>query len=118
VSNLTLNDVKRSAAKFNGTVEISKIGHDTTIYVNAPPGFVWSSEGIHCLTGGTWNYDKQWLQDVFKDLIKRINYGITKCENAECDICEEDKLNVQDIINKAQEFNTAILKLAKLPNTY
>lgn len=71
----TLNDVKKVAASFGGSIEITK-GSPTAIEALAPDGNKWSENG--CQTLSSWIYSewKESRTEAYEDLINRMNCGI------------------------------------------
>lgn len=67
----------------------AKIGYWAGALVsNAKPGYVWSCSGdIHELVA---DLSGQSEEEAAKDLIDRMNYGIEKCQDVDCDWCNDD----------------------------
>lgn len=82
----TLQQAKKVAEKFKATLVDDKSGNHHECRCEAPKGFVWKCDGtIHELIDSCY---RPWKPD-YQDLIDRMNYGIEKCEEINCEWCNE-----------------------------
>ena len=60
------------------------------VEVEAPRGFCWSAEPtVHSLVSAKWDNDTH--EDLWKDMADRMDYGVEKCENTECEWCHGEQ---------------------------
>lgn len=79
----TLKDVRRLASKIGARVEDEKLGNSHECRVEAPKGYIWKCADIHELVADAFI---PWKPD-YDDMIARMNYGVEKCNDPECDWC-------------------------------
>jgi len=88
----TMATVKASVRKHGATIEEN---WDGDYCVDAPTGFVWACDGIHCLVMHWMTRDngqEEWKGDkqiVIDDVLNRMTDGLTECEEVDCDVCGE-----------------------------
>ena len=89
-------------------------GDRVDVEVEAPKGFHFEGEGLHCLVGSQW--DGQSASDVYDDLLDRMSGGLSRCDNGGCNgDCKNgmlERLGIQQDGFKLRPFD--ILKLAKV----
>lgn len=67
-----------------GEIEIRK-GHPFEIIIDAPDGYLWKGDGLHCLVHSVW--DDQKTTELWQDAWRRISDGLEQCDDSECDAC-------------------------------
>lgn len=82
----TLRHVKAAARKVGAIVEDDKCGTTHECTVEAPPGHVWNCDDLHMFVA---NAFVPWKPD-YADLLSRMARGVRKCEDKECDWCENN----------------------------
>lgn len=85
---VTLASLKTAAATLGATVEDDSSGAFTTYQVVAPKGKVWQCDGVHtlCVPCGR-HATKEDKAESFEEALERMNYGLTECDDAECEFC-------------------------------
>jgi hypothetical protein len=81
----TLAKAKKVAAKFKATLVDEKVGYSHCCRIEAPKGHIWVEGAVHELVDDT---DRSWKPD-YQYLIDRMEYGVEKCEDINCDWCNE-----------------------------
>ncbi len=77
--------------QFGATVE------DTgyTLHFDAPTGYVWAGDGLHCLSHPYATNGGSWKTEAWQDAHSRIKDGIRPCpERAAgrvCEVCDDDE---------------------------
>ncbi len=84
---MTLASLKKVASSYGAKVDVDTEGC-YNVNVNLPKGLIWNANGIHTLNSFCYNGNPSWRKDVFKDLIDRMAYGISKCDGINCETCE------------------------------
>lgn len=102
---VTRTQVTACAKRFQAVPEYrrdrDRLEHE--IVIAAPHGYVWRASAVHelvmCGADGT-----SWV-DLYADAIERMEHGIEKCTEAECDICHprETERTPTDVEWKAAE---------------
>jgi hypothetical protein len=81
---LSLRKLKILCDEIGATVEDQKIGMSHMCEVFSPKGKKFSCDGIHILCSDSYI---PWKPD-YKDLIKRINFGLEDCDDGpDCEWC-------------------------------
>lgn len=60
------------------------------LVVDAPPGKIWKSCGIHCMVEEFDNGSESWKPQAYAEMIDRMRDGVADCQDADCDICHPD----------------------------
>jgi len=79
--------VVERAARYGGTVDWGADGE--SLSVDAPPGFVWSCDGVHALSAH-WD-SATYRREVLADLWERLSHGMESCPVSDCDTCEQNR---------------------------
>lgn len=78
------------AKKHGVEMKIENQGRQYAIETWAPKGMIWDSVGTHFISiEGDGYYTKPDWKETMADLKKHIEYGFSKCEDHECDVCHE-----------------------------
>ena len=82
--------ILRKAAKQIGATVHGPVNGE--IFVIAPMGEVWSCDGsIHELVASGWRLE--FIEDLesylIKDLMERMSYGLTRCDDQGCEWCND-----------------------------
>jgi hypothetical protein len=64
------------------------LGHYARYVVDAPYRKLWAASSTHGLVVTWQSGDGADKQDALKDALDRMEYGLTECDEAECDTCE------------------------------
>lgn len=63
---------------------------DLTLYIDAPPGKVWSCDDIHAIVvRHANNCGQSWKPQAYAQALRDMAHGLTDCPHSDCDICEE-----------------------------
>ena len=60
-------------------------GKPFEIVLDAPTGYVWNAIDLHTMVYSQW--DSEPTINLWKHALKDMQCGISKCNNAECDTC-------------------------------
>lgn len=74
--------------ELGGEIEIRKGDGPFEIIIDAPEGFLWTGDGLHCLVHSQW--DDQPTIELWRDAWRRINAGLERCHDPECDECNPE----------------------------
>ena len=81
---MTTKRVKQIAAEFGATVDDKSL-QSNRLVVDTPIGKVWAANGCHALVA---DFSRGDTRTACNDILDRMGYGVTLCEDAECDICQ------------------------------
>jgi hypothetical protein len=81
--------IAAAAAQVNATIDAQSFDNGALV-VDAPAGFVWSSNGGHAMRE---DFDlgrgQRWLRAATREMLERIAGGLRRCDDADCDVCED-----------------------------
>ena len=60
-----------------------------TISIEAPAGHVWAGDSLHEMVASKW--DDETKADLWADLAERMELGIEKCEDPDCEWCHGEE---------------------------
>ena len=81
---------RKLARKLGAKIESGPSGRWYTLIVDAPVGMTWNANGCHGLYGGCYMGEKSWRDAAWADILDEMQYGISPCENEDCDMCLEE----------------------------
>lgn len=80
--------IQRDASRYGATVDWCENRGD--VMVDTPSGFVWAESGCHCIVEQFMNVSgDRWTTDAANMVIERMACGLAKCDEADCDVCQE-----------------------------
>lgn len=74
-------------AELNGEIEIRKGNGPFEIIIDAPDGYLFAGDGLHCLVHSQWDTDP--TGPLWQDALNRMSYGLEPCDDPDCDVCNE-----------------------------
>lgn len=84
----TKRDLERAAAKYGATVDDQSDGRSWAFLVDAPAGYRWQGDFIHTISASAYKGRREWLDGLIRDIEERMAYGLEKCPEPNCDVCE------------------------------
>ena len=89
--NATRKQFLATVKKWGATVDED---HTNEFYVESPVGHVWACRHVHSLSCQFSNgHGHSWKGEAYRDAISDMEYGLSVCDNPNCDICEEKVLD-------------------------
>ena len=82
----TLRQLRRRAAALGAIVVDDVVGHTHECTVEAPPGHVWVTDGLHMFVAACYS---PWRPD-YADLLSRMAAGVEPCTDPDCEWCHPD----------------------------
>ena len=75
--------------ELDAEIEIRNGDGPFEIIIDAPDGFIWSGDGLHCLVHSQW--DDQPTTELWQDAFSRMSNGLEKCNEPDCDYCHPEE---------------------------
>lgn len=82
--------IKKLAKELGATIEDASGGTTYTYNIDAPHGYTWAADGgLHCIVAWCYRGDKSWCDEMWADALERMQCGIEKCDEIDCEMCDE-----------------------------
>lgn len=86
--------VKNLAKSLGAVIENGSGGGVWQYNIDAPQGYTWCSDhGLHSIVAWCYKGDRKWTEEMWKDALDRMEYGIEPCETKDCEFCSDENWN-------------------------
>lgn len=86
-STATRKQFLEAVKALGATVDFESERNADNLQVDAPAGFTFAENGCHTMVEPFANIGQSWKPEAYATMIKRLSYGLDKCEAENCEYC-------------------------------